>query len=98
MKSKLGTCLLAAWLVLTAWSLNDWWGTHLDSIPKPPEALGSWLIKLAGATNAEEAGDVDFLFGLAIAFVVVSILTWLLLAAFRHGRVLIQRSREKAGP
>ncbi len=99
MKSKLGGAgLLATWLVVAAWGLNDWWGAHLDNVPKPPEALGSWLTQLAGAINAEEAGDIDFLFGFAIALVIVSTLTWLLLAAFRYGRSCVQRSREKAAP
>ncbi|APF85863.1 hypothetical protein HI806_03355 [Ralstonia solanacearum] len=93
MKSPLGAGLLAAWLVVGAWLLNDWWGTHLDLVPKPPEVFGDWLIRMTGTANAEEAGDADFLFGLVVSFVIVSMLTWLLLATLRQVRALLRRHR-----
>ncbi len=85
----LATCLMTAWLVIASWFLNNWWSNHLDFVPKPPPAFGAWLVDIFGSTNAEEAGDIEFLFGYVVCFAIVATLTWLLLVAWRHARTVI---------
>ena len=86
MRQALRVSLIGIWVLVTAWFLTHWWLNAVTArvLPPPPETFRLWLLSLYGAKDVYEEQEVMALFGFAVAILIVSLLTWLVLWLWRR--------------
>lgn len=61
----------AIWIVCATLALTWVLGGNHALVPWPPESIALWLVDLVGAQNADEIGQVEVLYMMAVSFIVV---------------------------
>lgn len=86
MKGALKKLALAAWLAVGALLLSRWWYSYPDLFPRFPDGFWRRLDQVFGATNVDEAANVELLVVVVTAFVAVAGATAFLAVIFRRAR------------
>lgn len=86
MKIAMRRLLVGVFVVLCSIRLTNYWGDYPDSFPAPLRGLGLWFVSLFERQTPEETADLEQIFVLAVSAVIVSVLTWLALAALKRWR------------
>lgn len=74
------------WMGFATLVLTWLWGGNLDLVPRPPIGFAIWLSDVYGATNGEDLGQLDLLYGLVVSFIVVAGCTLLARYMWAHRR------------
>jgi hypothetical protein len=77
MRRYLWRSLITAWTAALTILLVRFWYARPDSFPSPLKSLGNAMIDLVGTGSAEYAADLELLYLVLIALLVVAPATWL---------------------
>ncbi|WP_179405553.1 hypothetical protein [Burkholderia guangdongensis] len=73
MSARVKSVAIAIWIVAATLVLGYSWFNHPDRFPAVPPALRDWILATYGANTAEEVADAGLLFGMSVAFLLISI-------------------------
>jgi disulfide bond formation protein DsbB len=82
MKKSLLAAGLAAWIGVGTVLLSRWWYANPDFFPRFPDSLWQWMDTLFGASNVDEASNVEMMGVVFVALIMVSVATALVAALY----------------
>lgn len=75
---------LTTWVFIGTVLLSRWWYSHPDFFPHFPDSFWQRLDRLFGASNVDEASNVEFVVVVFLALLVVLASTALVASAYRY--------------
>jgi len=93
MKQKIMQGLIVVWVLVATFFLARFWLNYHFLFPPIPEPFWIWITDLYGATDAEQVADVEILVALALALLIVILLT--ASSRFALKKIQMRRSQNK---
>jgi hypothetical protein len=80
------TIALVLWVFVGTLLLSRWWYANPNFFPRFPDAFWSQLDRLFGASNVDEASNVEFFIVVLLALIVVLMFTALVAVIYRYAK------------